>query len=205
MIIKMNNTKLAFLFDETVFKKEELPQIKVVKNYDMQIKNNPYEQALAYVTASNELLGLANIFINYCTEKAKTRELRRQCEIKKRALDAYVDEVERRVDDEIYHYRKRRESEIEYRKRNLSIILEQLQKEAELEYMKVEKHVAKEREKSKIIAEVRKQIKQNLDYIEELIVEADKNKINNNKYYYQLQERYRVELKNYSKNILMTV
>lgn len=201
----MLRERQAFIFDEKIFKQSELSTIKKAKNIDFEsisaINTSSINCHIASISSNIELLSLTETFMSFYVEHRKTRELQKQLNYKKRALDAMVNEAASRVEIEIEEYRKRKMYEIEHNRKMLEATLEKLRKEADFTNKKNIEEYRKKKKQKDVLDISRKNLENNLKLVSDIIREAEENKMNNNKYYHQMNEKYRIEIRAYSKII----
>lgn len=201
----MLKEKTAFIFDESIFKQSELKIRK--ENDNLCIQNNMKFSAssvndhIAAVSNNIQLLRVVETFVSFYSDYRKTRELKKQLNHKKRILDSMVNEASNKVEIEIEEYRKRKMYEIQHNRRMLEITLEKLREDVEYTNKQNTEEYRKMKDKKELIDTSRKDIESNLFFIGNIIREAEKNKMNNNKYYHQMNEKYRIEMRVYSKII----
>lgn len=201
----MLKERVAFIFDESIFKQSELQVVKGLDNYNLEGKSdfgtNSVNNHIYSVSNNIQLLGLAETFVSFYCEYRKTRELEKQLNHKKRVLDNMVAEASNMVEIEIEEYRKRKLYEIQHNKKMLEVTLEKLRKEADYINKQNTEEYRKIKQGKELLNIARKNIEGNLAMIGSIIREAEENKMNNNKYYHQMNEKYRVEMRAYSKII----
>ena len=201
----MFKERVAFIFDESIFKQSELQVRKEKDNLHIQnnMNSSPSSVNNHIVAVSNniQLLGIVETFVSFYSDYRKTRELKKQLNYKKRILNSMVNEASNRVEIEIEEYRKRKMYEIQYNRKMLEVTLEKLREEVEYTNKQNTEKYRKMKEEKALLDIARKNIENNLAFIGSIIREAEENKMNNNKYYHQMNEKYRIEMRAYSKII----
>lgn len=191
--------RFAFEFHDSIYTKNELEKFE--KKSSVRVRDNAeinLNMSYKAVERATTLTGCVSVLCNCFTEGKKTKELARRLSHAKRVLDNMVDQDYIRAQAEVEEFMKQSEAKIKYMEKQFELKKEEIVKLADAEKKKFDKNYEIQRMKKDIIIKTRRDLKETLDKVSEIIEYTNQiieNK--NDKSLIQVNEQYRECLRDY--------
>ena len=194
----MLKERYAFEFHESIFSKHEINQLSKTENREIKRVNIDLDMIYRVIDRATTLSGCVGALCNCFVESQKTKEVAKRIHIAKKVLDNLVEEEATRAEVEIKEFMERNEAKIKNMEKNLKLSKVEITKLAELERKKFDNFYEVDKMKKDIIIKQRRQIKELLDTVSEILDSTYKVVENkNDKRILQVNERYKDCLRDY--------